>query len=74
MGASRLKPFTVKEIQKLTATPLLTIKHGSRAACRDSFWCEVRLAIAPVRPSARTGPAPSGRGRNGSLARLQSPA
>ena len=30
MGASRLKPLTVKEIQKLAATPLLTIKHGSR--------------------------------------------
>jgi integrase len=27
MGASRLKPLTVKEIQKLTATPPPTIKH-----------------------------------------------
>ena len=29
MGASRLKPLTVKEIQKLTATPPSTIKHRS---------------------------------------------
>jgi hypothetical protein len=27
MGASRLKPLTVKEIQQLTATPPSTIKH-----------------------------------------------
>ena len=35
MGASRLKPLTVKEIQKLTATPPSTIKHrflGGRSA------------------------------------------
>jgi integrase len=29
MGASRLRPLTVKEIQKLTATPPSTIKHRS---------------------------------------------
>lgn len=29
MGASRLKPLTVKEVEKLTATPPKTIKHHS---------------------------------------------
>jgi hypothetical protein len=29
MGASRLKPLTVKEVEKLTATPPKTIKHRS---------------------------------------------
>jgi len=35
MGASRLKPLTIKEIEKITAIPPTWTPRGT-----DGFWCD----------------------------------
>jgi hypothetical protein len=76
MGASRLKPLTVKEVEKLTATKPSTIKHRSLGGVPGFVMVHICINMIHISPWEATLGLMRGAGRilaSGSLLYLYGP-